>query len=189
MVYKYVQTLPVFTPEAYQGTYEIKGKSVFVDFPSFEVNATVNGNSMKGVVTYKGTNKKVEWILARTSSNQQSNSSSGNSNPKVNILWLDGIWEGAAYQSNTKTTWTIKLTARNNTYLIEYPSLTCGGKWTLVNKSSSVVEFKEKITYGVGRCYDDGNVIIEKIKDSQITVKFFEPNSSIVIASTTLNKR
>jgi hypothetical protein len=103
--------------------------------------------------------------------------------------WLDGVWEGAAYQINTNTTWSIKLTVRNNTYLVEYSSLSCGGNWTLVDKTSTRATFKEKITYGVGKCVDDGGIIIERISDSQIAFKYLEPNSTEVMASAILNKK
>lgn len=107
----------------------------------------------------------------------------------MKALRLDGIWEGAAYQINTNTTWTIKLTARNNTYFIEYPSLSCGGDWTLIDKNLNSARFKEKITYGIGRCVDDGDVIIERISDSQIAYKYIEPNSTVVVASAILKKK
>lgn len=107
----------------------------------------------------------------------------------MKVLRLDGIWEGAAYQINTKTTWTIKLTARNNTYFVEYPSLSCGGEWALVDKSFSSARFKEKITYGIGRCVDDGDIIIERVSDSQISFKYIEPNSTVIMASAILNKK
>jgi hypothetical protein len=70
LVNKYVPTLPEFTPQAWQGKYEIKGKSVYLDFPGFTINATVSGDSMKGLVTYKDTNQKEEWLLSLLASNK-----------------------------------------------------------------------------------------------------------------------
>jgi hypothetical protein len=59
----------------------------------------------------------------------------------------------------------------------------------LVDKSFSSAKFKEKITYGVSRCVDNGDIIIERISDSQIAFKYIEPNSTVVMASTVLNKK
>lgn len=103
--------------------------------------------------------------------------------------WLDGVWEGAAYQTDTKTTWTVKFTARSNTYLIEYPSLSCGGQWVLMDKTSFRATFKEKITYGVGRCVDNGSIIVERVSDSQLSFRYRQPNSTEVVASSILNKK
>jgi uncharacterized caspase-like protein len=46
---------------------------------------------------------------------------------KIDEKWLEGRWEGAAYQGNTHSVQTIKLAVQNNAYSIEYPSLFCGG--------------------------------------------------------------
>ena len=107
----------------------------------------------------------------------------------VNARWLDGVWEGAAYQINAKTTWTIKLTVQNNTYFIEYPSLSCGGEWVLVDKGFSRTKFKEKITYGADRCVNDGEVTIERISDTQVAFRYTEPNSTVVMASSILSRK
>lgn len=142
-----------------------------------------DGNSISGKGT--GDLTTYEWSFVKKGVSSSNNRQSAS----TNTSWLDGVWEGSAYQTNANTSWTIKLTVQNSTYFIEYPSLSCGGNWTLINQSVNTVEFKEKITYGGDHCTDDGNVIIERISDTQVRVKFFEPNSSVIIAGTTLNKR
>lgn len=107
----------------------------------------------------------------------------------IKTSWLEGVWEGAAYQINTQTTWTIKLTVRNDTYSVEYPSLDCGGNWILVDSSGKTAKFKERITFGLSRCVDNGYATIERISDSQIQFKYNEPNSTVVVASAVLNKK
>lgn len=103
--------------------------------------------------------------------------------------WLNGTWEGKAYQSNTKTSWTLKLTAQDNSYSIEYPSLSCGGNWYLVSQDSRTARFKERITYGADKCVDNGNVLIERIDPSQVAFRYTLPDSTDVVASATLRKQ
>ena len=102
--------------------------------------------------------------------------------------WLEGVWEGKGYQSAPEMTWSIKFTADNNTYAIEYPSLRCGGKWTLVEMNDGRATFKETITRGLERCSNGGDISIEKISDSQISYKYTLPIIGEV-ATATLSKR
>jgi hypothetical protein len=85
-------------------------------------------------------------------------------------------------------TWSIKLTAENNAYAIEYPSLRCGGKWTLVEISEDHAKFKESINRGLDKCSDGGDITLEKISDSQVSYKYTLPIIGEV-ASATLRKR
>ena len=82
--------------------------------------------------------------------------------------WLNGTWEGAAYQRDIKSSWTMRLVAEGDKYSIEYPSLSCGGEWILVSKDSNRARFRERITYGKKQCVNNGNVFIERLNDSQI---------------------
>lgn len=49
------------------GAYKINCKSISLDFLTYTISATIYGDSMKGILTHKGTNKKEEWIVARRS--------------------------------------------------------------------------------------------------------------------------
>jgi hypothetical protein len=111
------------------------------------------------------------------------NKPKGNPNPQ----WLEGVWEGTGYQHTPKMTWSIKFTAENNTYAIEYPSLRCGGKWTLVEMDETTAKFKETINRGLERCSNDGDILIKKISDEQITYKYTLPIIGEV-ATATLSK-
>jgi hypothetical protein len=84
-------------------------------------------------------------------------------------------------------TWSVKLTAAQNSYSIEYPSLRCGGKWTLIEMGEGKAKFKEVITRGAERCSSDGDISIEKISDHQISYKYTLPVIGEV-ATATLNK-
>lgn len=103
--------------------------------------------------------------------------------------WLEGTWEGKAYQSDSKTFWTMRLTAQADSYSIEYPSLSCGGRWYLVGKETNRLRFKEKIEYGLDSCVDNGNVLIERIDGYQVAFRYSYGNSDAVVASATLRKQ
>jgi hypothetical protein len=144
---------------------------------------------------------------SKNNSNLQANSAAGtpnvpmNSSAPVNATggipskptgtpsseWLEGIWEGRGYQHSPKTTWTLKLTASNGTYLISYPSLRCGGVWMPVEIDEGKAKFKELISNGLERCSSNGDILIEKISDSQVSYKYTLPMIGEV-ATATLSK-
>jgi hypothetical protein len=109
--------------------------------------------------------------------------------PDDSLKWFDGVWEGTGYQTNPKSNWSIKLTAQNDTYVIEYPSLSCRGEWALIKKESGKARFKETITRGLGRCENNGTVLIERIDDAQVSFKYSSPNTKAVTSTATLRKR
>ena len=135
-------------------------------------------------------NVAVATPTAPVSSNVNVNAD-GVETPKVtgdpSSPWLDGVWEGTGHQNTPEMTWSIKLTAENNTYAIEYPSLRCGGKWTLVEMGESSAKFKEAITRGLERCSSDGDILVEKISDDQVSYKYTLPFIGEV-ATATLRK-
>jgi len=78
---------------------------------------------------------------------------------------ISGIWTGIGYQKNNGSRWTIKMTidSLNSKYLIEYPSLNCGGVLSATNIPSlqdPVLVFSEKITFGNDRCVDGGKITV-----------------------------
>lgn len=105
------------------------------------------------------------------------------------IAWLGGTWEGTGYQIDTNTTWTMRLTARGGKYLIEYPSLNCGGKWRRLSINSRVAAFRERIEVGRGECVDEGRVVIQRLNGRQIAYRFYQRGSSEVSASAILNRK
>lgn len=102
--------------------------------------------------------------------------------------WLEGAWEGVAYQNPMQSARPIKLTAQNNQYSIEYPTLTCAGELTLVQRKHSNATFRERITNGRGRCEEGGEILLEKVSNSQIVYKYFSPSVNDFVASAILNK-
>lgn len=142
---------------------------------------TAAPNNSSTAKTNNKTNTNVDGNTNRASSQANDADDAG-------LKWLDGIWEGTGYQTNPKSNWTMKLTARNNTFVIEYPSLSCRGTWTLLEKEAGKASFREVITYGLNRCENNGKVFIEKIDDTQISFKYSSPNATSVTSSAVLRK-
>jgi hypothetical protein len=116
----------------------------------------------------------------------------GTSRPKLarrSFGWLEGVWEGTAYQSNTKENWTLRLTARNNTFRIEYPSLSCGGEWKPLHRTKRIATFREKLTYGQNDCLDNVRVTIQRLSDTQVIYWYVEPNQTQVMGIAVLDKQ
>ena len=109
--------------------------------------------------------------------------------PTMSEGWLEGIWTGTGYQSNPKQTWTIKFTAQNDTYRIDYPSIPCGGEWKVITLGKSTATFRERLTYGQTLCIDNGTVTIQKLNDTQVAFRFVEPNRTRVTARAVLNRQ
>lgn len=105
------------------------------------------------------------------------------------VSWLTGVWEGTAYQSNTKENWTLKLTAKNNSFRIDYPSLSCGGTWQLLSVNKTTATFREKLTYGQDQCVDNVTVTIQRLNRKQVAYWYVEPNDTRVIGIAVLEKQ
>ena len=141
-----------------------------------------------GVTTNETTSSNSANTIANTN---------GNPNQKVelktveneDLQWLEGSWEGEGYQSDTRTTWLVKLTAREGTYLINYPTIPCGGKWILANHHSRGASFDELINQGTDRCDKNDHVMMEKVSDSEISCKYTRAKSRVVIATAVLTKK
>ncbi len=103
--------------------------------------------------------------------------------------WLSGVWEGTGHQVDTGSTWTMRLTVSGDKYLVDYPSLKCGGNWRLVSMKLEEATFIERLQYGVNNCVDDGNVFIERLNSKQIGFRWSHSNSTEVIAYVILRRK
>lgn len=103
--------------------------------------------------------------------------------------WLRGTWEGTGYQIDTDSTWTMRLRVRGGKYLIEYPSLNCGGSWRRLSINSRVATFRERIAVGRGECVDRGRVVIQRLNGRQIAYRFSHKGATEVSASAILNRK
>jgi hypothetical protein len=103
--------------------------------------------------------------------------------------WLRGTWEGKGYQTDSDTTWTMKLNTSGRKYSIEYPSLKCGGEWKLISLDSRRARFREKITYGLEECTNNGTIVVERLNRRQLLFLYNNWNSKEVVASVILNRK
>lgn len=103
--------------------------------------------------------------------------------------WLQGVWVGTGYQSDAGSTWAMRLIVRKKRYVIEYPSLGCGGRWMLLSVSGGRAVFRETITRGAEECAPRGNVVIERLNPRQIGFWYSYRGSKEFVASAILNKQ
>ncbi len=103
--------------------------------------------------------------------------------------WLRGAWQGTAYQSDPGESWTMKLDVSKGRYVVSYPSLKCGGDWRLVSMRRDVATFIETIQTGVKECESDGNVVIERVNEDQISFQWSQTNSAKVLAYAVLDRK
>jgi hypothetical protein len=104
------------------------------------------------------------------------------------LEWLNGVWTGDGYQTDTKTRWAAKLTVRGETYSIDYPDIPCKGTWKLIEKNNRSASFNEVITQGVDQC-TNGHVSVEKVSASEISCSYTHLKSRAVIATAVLTKK
>ena len=83
-----------------------------------------------------------------------------------------GEWEGMGSQDNG-THWSIRLNIRPNFYVIDYPSLICGGVLTLIKSDNKSLVFKETLTYGIDRCINHGEIVLSKIAEHKVSYHWF----------------
>lgn len=103
--------------------------------------------------------------------------------------WLGGTWEGTGYQIDTDSTWTMVLNVRGGKYLIEYPSLDCGGEWRLLGINSRRARFREHITRNREACADRGTVVVERLSRRQVAFRYTHRGATDVSSSAILNRK
>jgi hypothetical protein len=89
-----------------------------------------------------------------------------------------GEWEGAGTQSDGGH-WSIRVNNRPYGYFIDYPSLVCGGRWTLLKSTASSRVFKETLTYGIEHCLNHGEITITQITNDKVSYAWSRSNSKI----------
>jgi hypothetical protein len=101
---------------------------------------------------------------------------------------MNGEWVGTGFQIDTDSTWTMRLKVEGRRFRIEYPSLRCGGKWTLLTASGSSARLREKITSNPQECADNGSVVIQRLNRSQMAFRYQNAGSKEFTASAILNR-
>jgi hypothetical protein len=79
--------------------------------------------------------------------------------------WMIGTWTGTGSQTGTSSHWTIQLAVQRQAdgalaFKIDYPSLNCGGYWTLIGDGPANASLTEHITYGRQTCVDLGTITV-----------------------------
>jgi hypothetical protein len=103
--------------------------------------------------------------------------------------WIYGTWEGTGYQIDTDTTWTMRFSIKGNKYVIDYPSLKCGGEWKLISINSKEARFRERINYGKDDCVNNGLVVVQRLSNRQVVFLYSNAGSSEITASAVINRR
>jgi hypothetical protein len=103
--------------------------------------------------------------------------------------WIFGAWDGTGYQTDTDSTWAMRFSIKGNKYLIEYPSLKCGGEWMLISINAHEARFRERIKYGMAECTNNGLVVIRRLSNRQILFLYSNERSREITASAVLNRR
>lgn len=62
-------------------------------------------------------------------------------------------------------------------YLIDYPSLKCGGMLELVKENEDSLVFKEVLTYGADTCYNNGKTVLIKAKENKVRYYWYFENN------------
>ncbi|MCW8895238.1 MAG: hypothetical protein OQK48_01885 [Sulfurimonas sp.] len=79
-----------------------------------------------------------------------------------------GLWSGfIMYSNGASADVNIEITDSGSS-TIDYNSLNCGGDLIIQDKTSTLVKFKEKLTYGKDKCEDEHFVSLKKINNTQL---------------------
>ena len=117
------------------------------------------------------------WAIPVASAQSKSNS------------WIRGTWEGTGYQTDDKSTWEMVLKAGAKRFAIEYPSLSCGGRWQLISLNAWRARFRERLDHGQDKCADNGNVLIQRLNRNQILFVYSNQGEKELTASAILNRK
>lgn len=100
--------------------------------------------------------------------------------------WMNGTWSGTGYQDKAKSSWSMRLTVSGNSYSIAYPSLGCGGYWSVQSTGNGVASFVEHITYGTDKCIGNGNVTVGNLGGKRMQYHWSSPQD---VATATLTRQ
>jgi hypothetical protein len=105
------------------------------------------------------------------------------------LTWIKGTWEGTGYQIDDQSTWTMRLTVGRRSFSIDYPSLSCGGRWKLIAIDGFRARFKERLDRGQDKCTDNGNVVIQRLSKRQVLFLYSNAGKREVTASAVLQRK
>jgi len=103
--------------------------------------------------------------------------------------WLRGTWEGTGYQTDDKSTWDMLLKVQGRRFSIDYPTLSCGGRWSLISLGAWRARFRERLDHGQDKCEDNGNVTIQRVSRNQLLFFYSYKGERTLTASAILNRK
>jgi hypothetical protein len=103
--------------------------------------------------------------------------------------WIKGNWEGTGYQTDDKSTWAMVLKAGGKKFSIDYPTLSCGGRWRLISINASRAQFRERLDHGQDKCAEGGSVLIQRLNRNQIMFLYSYKGEKALTASAILNRK
>jgi len=103
--------------------------------------------------------------------------------------WMRGTWEGTGYQTDDKSTWEMVLKAGGKRFAIDYPSLSCGGRWQLISINAWRARFRERLDHGQDKCADNGKVLVQRLNRNQILFLYSNQGEKELTASAILNRK
>lgn len=103
--------------------------------------------------------------------------------------WIKGTWEGTGYQTDDQSTWAMVFKAGGKRFAIDYPTLSCGGRWRLLSINGSRARFRELLEHGQDKCADNGNVTIQRFNRNQIIFLYSNHGEKALTASAILNRK
>jgi hypothetical protein len=95
---------------------------------------------------------------------------------KTALQQLEGVWQGSGKQEDNSV-WSIKITLTPARYLIDYPSLNCGGTLTLIKQNDDSLVFQENLTYGLKGCYNNGKTVLIQKSPNKIRYYWYYENN------------
>ena len=155
-----------------KATYIISGKVEYI--PAFLRHAKViNSNSISD---YKDRNKEVKV------SSQRQYTRLNNADERINRAkrGFYGIWSGFIMKNDGGSMdLEIEISDSGLTNIV-YNSLNCGGELIIDNKTTRIVDFKEKITYGNSACSDVHTIRLKKVNSTQVLFFQYDEDKNVL---------
>lgn len=95
--------------------------------------------------------------------------------PLINRFF--GLWEGVGNQDNNSV-WNIEISISPTQYLIDYPSLSCGGTLEFIKEIDQSILFREVLTYGTDSCISGGTAALTIDSPNKLLFDWFYPDGS-----------
>lgn len=103
---------------------------------------------------------------------------------------LTGVWEGEADQTTSKWLTQLQYDPQKNEFIVNYPTLSCGGTWRVNTVTENMLKLDEVITEGtVSNCIKEMDIYVYYKNDNILEVKFHRINAANPTASAVMEKK